>query len=404
MSQPVVRFVHLPDLPQAVAEFKRVDADVRSWEIMAPKAIFKVVKISDLSSPAANILKQEMLSLGAEAAVARGVITARSKRSAVLLMGTVAQLERLTQKIRSQPFGLNPVSEELLRLLSDERVPVRRPLRCRNLILPLGRRPYVMGVLNVTPDSFSDGGQYDALERAVPRAHQMVEQGADIIDVGGESTRPGARRVPLREELRRVIPVVERLCSHLKVPISVDTYKAEVARQALRAGAHMINDISALRFDRRLAQTVADSGAALILMHMKGSPRSMQRAPGYDDVMAEVFAFLAGQVRRAEGAGISRERLVVDPGIGFGKRVEDNLAILNRLGELLSLGLPLLVGVSRKSFIGKVLDLPVEDRLEGTSAAVAMAVARGAHIVRVHDVKQMVRVARMTQAISQTWG
>lgn len=261
-----------------------------------------------------------------------------------------------------------------------------------------------MGVLNVTPDSFSDGGQYEALERAVPRAHQMMEQGADLIDVGGESTRPGAHRVPLREELRRVIPVVERLCSQLKVPISVDTYKAEVARQALRAGAHMINDISALRFDRRLAQAVADSGAALILMHMKGSPRSMQRAPGYDDVMAEVFAFLAGQVRRAEGAGISRERLVVDPGIGFGKRVQDNLAILNRLGELHSLGLPLLVGVSRKSFIGKVLDLPVEDRLEGTSAAVAMAVAKGAHIVRVHDVKQMVRVARMTQAICQTWG
>jgi len=403
MAPPQVRLLDVRELSQAIAEIKRVGADVSSWEIMAPKAIFRVIKISSLSFPAANILKQEMLSLGAEAAVARGVVTAHTKRSDVLLMGTVAQLERLTQKIQSQPFGLSQISAELRRLLTDGKIPIRHRLRCRNRILSLGRRPYIMGVLNVTPDSFSDGGQFDALERAVPRAHQMVAQGADIIDVGGESTRPGARRVPLQEELRRVIPVVERLCSRLKVPISVDTYKAEVARQALRAGAHIINDISALRFDRQLAKAVAESGAALILMHMKGAPRSMQRAPHYDDVMAEIFAFLARQAHRADQAGISRDRLVIDPGIGFGKRVPDNLVILNRLGELHSLGLPLLVGVSRKSFIGKVLDLPVEDRLEGTAAAVAMAVAKGAHIVRVHDVKQMVRVARITQAISGTW-
>ncbi|MCK4272931.1 dihydropteroate synthase, partial [bacterium] len=227
---------------------------------------------------------------------------------------------------------------------------------------------------------------------------------ADIIDVGGESTRPGSQPVSLKEELRRVLPVVEKLCAELKVPVSVDTYKAEVAERALKAGAHIINDISALTFDRRMAEVVAESGAALVLMHIKGTPRNMQRNPRYDDVMAEIFHFLARRVQKAEEAGIARDRLVVDPGIGFGKRVEDNLVILNRLGELHALGLPVLVGVSRKSFIGKVLDLPVDDRLEGSAAAVTLAVAGGAHILRVHDVGAMSRVARMAHAICGTLG
>lgn len=261
-----------------------------------------------------------------------------------------------------------------------------------------------MGVLNLTPDSFSDGGQFNALERAIPRAHEMVAQGADIIDVGGESTRPGAQPIPLDEELRRVIPVVERLSAELKVPISVDTYKAEVADRALKAGVHIVNDISALRFDQRMSQVVAENKAALVLMHMKGTPRNMQRNPRYDDVMQEIIQFLAQQLQKAEEAGISRSRLIVDPGIGFGKRVQDNLTILNRLGELHTLGVPVLVGVSRKSFIGKVLDLPVEDRLEGSAAATALAVTRGAHMLRVHDVKEMNRVVQMAHAISVAMG
>jgi len=401
MSHPIVRFVHLPDLPQAIAELKRIGADPRSWEIMAPKALFRAIRISAVPFPAATILKQEMLSLGGEAAVARGVLTARTKRSAVLLMGTLAQLRVLTVKIREQPFGLAGLSEQLGRLL-DAAEPAGRPsLKCRRLELPLHERPHIMGVLNVTPDSFSDGGRYHALEMALDRARQMVAEGADIIDVGGESTRPGARAVELKEELRRVIPVVERLCDELSVPVSIDTYKSEVARQALKAGAHMINDISALRFDENMPRLVARTGAGLVLMHMKGTPRSMQRKPRYDDTISEIYEFLARQVRRAVEAGLTRDHLVIDPGIGFGKRVHDNLLIINRLDEFLGLGLPLLVGVSRKSFIGQVLDLPVDDRLEGTAAALSLAVARGASILRVHDVRAMVRVARMARAVTE---
>jgi dihydropteroate synthase len=400
-TDPIVRFIHLADPSQAIAELKRIGADSRSWEIMAPKALFRVIKISPVPFPAATVLKQEMLSLGGEAAVARGVLTARAKRSAVLLMGTMGQLRALTEKIRGQPFGLAGLSDKLADLLGDAESSARPPLKFRGRELPVCDRPHVMGVLNVTPDSFSDGGQYDTVEAAADRAHQMVAEGADIIDVGGESTRPGAKPVGLKEELGRVIPVIERLCDELSVPLSIDTYKSEVARQALRAGAHMVNDISALRFDPHMGRLVARRGAALILMHMKGTPRNMQRCPHYDDVISEIYQFLDRQIDQALQAGIARDHLVIDPGIGFGKRLQDNLVIINRLNEFLGLHRPLLVGLSRKSFIGQVLDVPVDQRLEGTAAAVALAVAGGANILRVHDVKEMIRVIHLARAVSQ---
>jgi dihydropteroate synthase len=404
MPPPQIRILDIQKYSQIAEELKRVGADPRSWDIMAPKASFKLIKVSDVPFPAATILKQEMLSLGADAAVARGVVTAKVRRSDVLLMGTVAQLERLVDKIAAQPFGLGRLSTELRRILFGLILPAEHELHCRELILHLGRRPHIMGVLNLTPDSFSDGGQFNTLERAIARAQEMVAEGADIIDVGGESTRPGAEPVSEEEELSRVLPVVERLCAELNVPISVDTQKAEVANRVLRAGAHMINDISALVSDKNMVDVVAESGAALVLMHMRGTPRNMQRKPHYEDVMAELFGFLDRRVQNAEAGGVLRDRLVVDPGIGFGKRVQDNLVILNRLSELHGLGLPVLLGVSRKSFIGKILDLPVDDRLEGTAAAVALAVSRGAHILRVHDVRAMNRVARMADAICDAAG
>ena len=400
-NDPVVRFVDLDNLSQTTAELKRIGADPRSWEIMAPKALFRVIRVSPMPFPAATILKQEMLSLGGEAAVARGVLTARTKRSPVLLMGTLAQLRALSRKIAVQPFGLADLAGQLGGLLDQAGETGPQPWNCRDLELDVHDRPLIMGVLNVTPDSFSDGGRYDTLESALDRARQMAAEGADIIDVGGESTRPGARPVELKEECRRVIPVVERLCSELDVPVSVDTYKTGVARRALKAGARIINDISALRFDPKMPALIARSGAGLVLMHMKGTPRSMQRKPHYDDAVSEIYRFLAAQVRLAVKAGIAREQLVIDPGIGFGKRVQDNLLLINRLDEFLGLGLPVLVGLSRKSFIGQVLDVPVGDRLEGTAAALSLAVARGAGVLRVHDVRRMVRVARMARAISK---
>ncbi|MBC7097612.1 dihydropteroate synthase [Candidatus Bipolaricaulota bacterium] len=254
-------------------------------------------------------------------------------------------------------------------------------------------RVLIMGILNVTPDSFSDGGRFLSPDAAVERALVMEGEGADIIDIGGESSRPGAEPVSVEEELGRVLPVLERLRGRLRIPISIDTTKAEVAEAALRAGACIVNDISALRFDPAMAPLVAEFGAGLVLMHMLGTPKTMQQSPHYDDVVREVRGFLAERAQYAQSQGIPREAIAVDPGIGFGKTVEHNLELLRRLPELVELGFPVLVGPSRKSFIGALLGLPVEERLEGTLAACAVAVVRGADILRVHDVRQVRRAA-----------
>jgi len=262
----------------------------------------------------------------------------------------------------------------------------------------------VVGVLNVTPDSFSDGGDFLDVDRAVEHARKLAQAGADIIDVGGESTRPGAEPVTVEEELRRVLPVVEQLSD---LVVSVDTTKAIVAEKSLAVGARIVNDISAMQFDSRMVKVVRDAGAGVVLMHMQGTPRTMQREPQYKDVVAEVRSFLAERIEFAEAGGLKKSQIAVDPGIGFGKTTEDNLRLLARLDEFSSLGCPLLVGTSRKSFIGKVLaerdERPraVDERLWGTAATVGWAVARGARILRVHDVAEMSDVVRMTEALQR---
>lgn len=271
-------------------------------------------------------------------------------------------------------------------------------------LLPIGRRTIVMGVLNVTPDSFYDGGKYVEPETAVRRAKEMVRHGADIIDVGGESTRPNADPVPIDDEMRRVIPVVAALSEEVNVPISVDTYKAEVAKAALQHGAAIVNDISGLNFDPEMADVAADFGATVIVMHIKGTPKDMQVDPVYDDVVGEVSDYLGRAAAKAIAAGVPPNRIWVDPGIGFGKTTEHNLALLRELGAIRRLGYPVLVGTSNKSFIGNVLDLPITERTEGTAATVAIAIANGADIVRVHDVLAMRRVADMSDAIVRGWG
>jgi dihydropteroate synthase len=267
-------------------------------------------------------------------------------------------------------------------------------------------RALLMGVLNVTPDSFSDGGKFPDVDRAVAHALEMARAGADIIDVGGESSRPGAVPVSADEELRRVVPVIERLRD---LVVSVDTTKAEVAEKALAAGARIVNDISALSFDPQMVDVVRDAGAGAVLMHMQGTPQTMQQKPRYDDVVVEVGSFLTERIAFAEAQGLKKTQIAVDPGIGFGKTVEDNLRLLAHLDEFSSLGCPLLVGTSRKSFIGKVL-APLEagtareagGRLWGTAATVAWAVAHGARILRVHDVAEMYDVVRMVEAVQRT--
>ena len=261
-----------------------------------------------------------------------------------------------------------------------------------------GRRTAVMGILNVTPDSFSDGGDWLDPERAARQARRMVREGADLIDVGGESTRPGARAVPAAEEIRRIVPVVERLAAE-KILVSVDTSKAAVARAAFRAGAKILNDVTALRGDRAMAKTAAAAGVGVILMHMKGTPRTMQKNPRYDDVVAEISSFFREILKTAWRAGIERDKIMLDPGIGFGKTSKHNLEILRRLEELRTLGRPLAIGTSRKGFIGRALGRQVHDRVSGTGATVAAAILRGADLIRVHDVREMTDVARMTDLL-----
>ncbi|MDQ6908317.1 MAG: dihydropteroate synthase [Chloroflexota bacterium] len=281
------------------------------------------------------------------------------------------------------------------------------PTRCGDTLLHWGAKTYVMGILNVTPDSFSGDGVTD-VAAAIARAEQFVRDGADIIDVGGESTRPGAAFVPEEQERARVVPVIRALATRLAVPISVDTSRASVAEAALAAGATMVNDVWALHRDPALAGVVARSGAALVLMHNRAATATVDALGGhyddvrYADVVAEVIAWLRESIAGAITAGIPRAQLIADPGIGFGKTVAQNLELMRRFAALRALGIPILAGVSRKSFIGLTLGLPVEDRLEGTAATVALAIAGGAEIVRVHEVRAMARVARMTDAITRS--
>ncbi len=262
------------------------------------------------------------------------------------------------------------------------------------------QRPHIMGILNVTPDSFSDGGKYVDVNTAVSYALQMLKEGADIIDIGGESTRPGAKKISVEEELQRVIPVIEKLTSIIECCISIDTYKSKVADESLNAGASIVNDISGLQFDSAMAEIVAKYDAAVVLMHIQGTPETMQKNPTYNNIIEEIKNYLQKSIEIAHTKKINK--IILDVGIGFGKTLEHNLQLLKNLKEFQKLNYPLLVGVSRKNFIGTLLNLPVEERLEGTAAAVAVSIMNGANIIRVHDVKEMKRVATIVNAIQQS--
>lgn len=284
-----------------------------------------------------------------------------------------------------------------------------RSWQVRERVLPIGERTLIMGILNVTPDSFSDGNEFFSADKAIAHAEQMIAEGADIIDIGGESTRPGAGVISPEEEIQRVIPIIEKLVKRTDVPISVDTTKSLVARAALHAGAHIINDISALRFDFHIADEVAKFGAGLVLMHSRGTPATMHKLPPVADIIDEVTRSLRASISMAEKRGVKRESIVIDPGIGFGKSQEQNIELIAKLDQIGAAfpDLPILIGTSRKSFIGRILadengePAPVEDRLHGTMATISAAVLKGAQIVRVHDVQptvQTIRVVRKLEA------
>lgn len=322
----------------------------------------------------------------------------RAAAGRLAVAGSLDRFELLSDLEEDRPPGILPLAAAIaravaLRFVETFEVPLPRGL------LRLGRRPLVMGVLNVTPDSFSDGGRYLAAEAAIERALEMVKEGADLIDVGAESTRPGAKPVPVGEEIQRLEPVLDVLVERAGVPISLDTRKAEVAEHFLPRGVDIVNDVSGLTFDRRMGEVVARHRAALVVTHSRGVPESMQDDPVYEDAPADVARELRERIARARAAGVAEERILIDPGIGFGKRLEDNLDLLARIEELRSLGRPILVGCSRKSFLGKITGRAPEERVAATSATTALAALRGVKIVRVHDVREAIDVVSVLEAI-----
>jgi len=402
------RVLHFKDLEAVRAEMARVGVMPAGTESMAPKGIFHAIALEDVGAAEAHILKEGMLAKGGEAALPQESYHGGEMAGEVLLLGTARHYRDLITRLRVQPLqSLVGIAVELERVLRyiEELGPA--PMRIRDDVFAWGKRTYIMGIINVSPDSFSGDG-LSIVEDAVAQGLRFIGEGAHILDVGGESTRPGTQPVSADEELQRVLPVVERLAQLTDVVIAVDTYKARVARACLDAGASLINDVWGCRADPEMGPLLAERGVSMVLMHNRSQPTEAVETRGigghykgtqYDNLMADVIRELRECMDMVLRAGVSEEQIVVDPGIGFGKTAEQNLEVLNRVGELKSLGRPILVGPSRKSFIGLTLDLPPEERLEGTAATVSLAIARGADIVRVHDVKEMARVARMTDAV-----
>jgi len=380
---------------EAKMELKKIRVSKEGIKLMAPKFVFRVIKLDGIDIRAANILKQEMLSLGGEAALSKGVIDFSVKVTDVLLAGTIKQYELLINKLKKQPFGLADLGKEIKKVFAYSPRKLKN-IKCGNYKLNF-EKTIIMGVLNLTPDSFSDGGMFLDLDKAVEHGKQMVKDGADIVDIGGESSRPGSMPVSEKEELKRVKPVIQKLVKEIKVPISIDTYKPNVAKECLNLGASIVNDITGLR-NKEMIKVVAKYNVPVVIMHMKGMPKNMQENPVYQDVVQEIKEFLEERINEAKKSGIND--IIIDPGIGFGKTTEHNLQILKRLNEFKTLGYPILVGPSRKSFIGNITGLPVNERLEGTLASISIAIINGANIIRVHDVKECKRAAQIADAIN----
>jgi dihydropteroate synthase len=376
---------------------KKVGVDPTGVKLMEGKTLHFNLKVEGIEPRTANLLKQELLSLGGDVAVDGRGFDCSANQTDALLMGTQKNFEKLILKLEQYP-DLQPLGQSIKETLENISK-THYSIRCRKRTLILGKRTLLMGVLNVTPDSFSDDGFFFDKKKAIAHGLRMVEEGADIIDIGGESTRPGSKPLELEEELRRVIPVIESLAKEVDVPISIDTYKSTVAQRAIEAGAEMINDISGLHFDPDLAQVAAKEDAPLVLMHIRGTPETMQKDVHYDSLFSEILQYLKDSIQRAESTGLDPRQIIIDPGIGFGKTVEDNLLIIKNLYEFRILGKPILLGTSRKTFIGKILNTEVEDRLEGTLSSIAIGVLNGAHIIRSHDVLQAKKAIAVADAI-----
>jgi len=411
-----VRILALPDTAAVRAELARIEPIPEQIEKAAGKGEFRVLRLDGLPYRAAIILKQELLAIDADAIISPQVyLGQRDGVTGALVLGTRRQHAELLRRLGAFPLpDIQTLVAEIAAALEAYDPAERGELALRGRRLRWGERTYVMGILNVTPDSFSGDGlarEGDPIERAMEQARGFASCGVDILDVGGESTRPGAEQVDAQRERERVVPVIRALRAELELPISVDTYKAEVAQAALEAGADLINDVWGLRtpdggWNEPLAKLAAEHQTPLVIMHNRraqastGNAGSHYKAVSYDDLLGDILRELRESIAFALAHGVGHSNIVIDPGIGFGKTPDQNIELLRRLSEFRSLGYPVLLGTSRKSFIGIALGgAPPEERLEGTAATVALGISSGADIVRVHDVAAMVKVARMTDAI-----
>jgi dihydropteroate synthase len=382
------------------SEMALIGVDPAGIGIMEGKSRHHVIRLDDVDLRAALIMKQNMLSLGGDAALSRSAAGLRVETTPVLLMGTSRQLRDLVSKLGGQPFRLSELSRSIAELLDTIGRQVRYLIGKKDVLT--GGRKTVVGILNVTPDSFSDGGAYKDKDSAVARGIEMSQQGAHIIDVGGESTRPGAAPVDVKEELERVIPVIRGLAASGVKHISVDTTRSEVAAKAMEEGASVINDISAMTFDPEMLPVAVGTGASVILMHTRGRPENMQNDLVYNDLMGEVCSSLEKALDLAVDAGIPVEKICLDPGIGFGKSLGQNLELIARIGELRSMGTCTMAGVSRKSFIGALTGAEVPERMPGSISAAVAAALKGADMVRVHDVAETVQAMAVVEGIEGT--
>lgn len=380
-----------------VRELDRIGVDKKSFPIFLNKADYLILKFDHLSCAQTHILKQTALICGADLAIPKTAYQGgKKKKFAAIFFANLREIEKIEKRLNEQPW-MEPIRKELKQILVEKQPDV---LKIGNKRISFNRT-YVMGVINITPDSFYSGSRYTMKTTLEKVVREMEEEGADFIDIGAESTRPGADQIDEKEEIERLKLILPRLVKISDIPISVDTQKAIVASFAIDHGADIINDISGLGFDKRMAKVIAKNDVCLVIMHMKGTPKTMQINPAFDDLMGEIHGYLEKKIEFATQSGIKRERIIIDPGLGFGKRLEDNYEIIRRLGELTTFKRPILVGHSRKSFIGNPFNLTPEQRLEGTLGVETLLIKNGASILRVHDVLEAKKVALLIDRIER---
>ncbi|OQY10519.1 MAG: dihydropteroate synthase [Fusobacteriia bacterium 4572_132] len=393
-----IRIREITSIDEAREEIRAISGNYQEIKENFEKLLFRTIKASDLDARAANLLKQTALEIGIDAIISKDVSLFSATKSDVLILGTLNDFERLYYKLKTKPFELSNFAEEMKEVLLKYDNELSK-IKIEKTTFDFNSKTYVMGILNLTPDSFSDGGKYIDVDEAVKKAKQMEKDGADIIDIGAESSRPGAEKVSIEEELKRLNAVVDRIMEEVNIPISIDTYKVEVAEAMLKKGIRIINDITGLKGDSKMADIISDYNAVVIVMHMQGNPQIMQNNPVYDEIIGDIINEFKSSIRIAQVAGIKDKNLILDPGIGFGKTLKHNLKLLNKLDEFRSLGLPILVGTSKKSFLGEITKAEVQDRKEESLAAAIISAQNGANIIRVHDVKETVKAMKVVDAV-----